>query len=229
MSENWESMAEASERNRELARRTLVSAQAGKSDILSPQFLTRMIETAEAAAKSADDLYRRVLTQLEELRSRHGGADVKHSEQAGDSAPQIRNSTGTRELILIIDDDREVAESVADILAEEGFRLLIAETGAEGVRTFDQLGGVIDLVILDFLLPDGPGDGVLNRLKRIDPNVNVLLGSGFLTEGVAGRETLERMRLAGLRGFIPKPYTRSGLLEHVSKCLDCAATRSVAS
>src|SRR5206468_1131605 len=109
----------------------------------------------------------------------------------------ICNPTGRRELILLIEDDTEVAESLAQMLAEEDFRVIVTANGLEALRTFQQVGRSISLVILDYLLPDLPGDAVFEKLKKIDPNVSVLLGTGFLTQGVAGLETLERMRLAG--------------------------------
>ena len=55
--------------------------------------------------------------------------------------------------------------------------MILAANGSEALRAFRQVAGSVNLVILDFLLPDIRGDAVFQALRSIDPNVNVLLGS----------------------------------------------------
>jgi CheY-like chemotaxis protein len=134
--------------------------------------------------------------------------------------PEIRvlNPKGTRELLLLIDDETEIAELASEMLAEEGYKVIVAKDGFEALKIYQQIGRQIGLVILDFFLPVIDGDVVFDELRALNPNVNVVLSSGF-----AEQNKLGAMLSQGLRGFIPKPYTREKLLEQVRSILD--ATR----
>lgn len=133
--------------------------------------------------------------------------------------PEIRvvNPKGKRELILFVDDELEVMEIAGEMLAEEGYRIIQAKDGFEALKIYGRVGKQIGLVILDFFLPVMDGDVVFDELRSINPNVNVVLSSGF-----AEQTKLGAMLAQGLRGFIPKPYTREKLLEQVRSTLDAA-------
>ncbi|MCA1659213.1 MAG: response regulator [Verrucomicrobiaceae bacterium] len=128
---------------------------------------------------------------------------------------RIINPTGPREKILLIDDEVEVAELAAEMLAEEGYRVILAKDGFEALQIYQQLGSKIGLVILDFFLPIMDGDAVFDELRAANPMIDVVLSSGF-----AEQSKLGAMLAQGLRGFIPKPYTRQKLLEQVRLILD---------
>lgn len=133
--------------------------------------------------------------------------------------PDIRvyNSQGTRELILLVDDEMEISEIASEMLAEEGYRIILAKDGFEALKIYQQIGKEIGLVILDFFLPVMDGDAVFDELRALNPNVNVVLSSGF-----AEQTKLGAMLAQGLRGFIPKPYTREKLLAQVRSTMDAA-------
>lgn len=128
---------------------------------------------------------------------------------------RIINPDGPREKILLIEDEPEVAEVAADMLADEGYRVILAKDGFEALRIYQQLGNKIGLVILDFFLPVMDGDAVFDELRAANPSVDVVLSSGF-----GEHSKLGAMLAQGLRGFIPKPYTRQKLLEQVRLILD---------
>jgi CheY-like chemotaxis protein len=118
-------------------------------------------------------------------------------------------------LILIIDDEPEIAEFASTILAEEGYKVIVARDGFEALKIFQQIHRQIGLIILDFFLPVMDGDAVFEELKAINQSVNVVLSSGFAEQNKIGA-----MLAQGLRGFIPKPYTPEKLLEQVRTTLD---------
>jgi len=144
-------------------------------------------------------------------------------ESAGPKASKIpaqikvKNPDGQRELILVIDDEPEIAEFASTILAEEGYKVIVARDGFEALKIFQEIHRQIGLVILDFFLPVMDGDAVFEELKTLNPRVNVVLSSGFAEQNKIGA-----MLAQGLRGFIPKPYTREKLLEQVRSTLDAA-------
>lgn len=129
----------------------------------------------------------------------------------------IKNPNGKRELILLVEDEAQVAELAAEMLVEEGYKVILAKDGFEALKIYRQVGKGIGLVILDFFLPVIDGDAVFEELRAINPKIDVVLSSGF-----AEQSTLSNMLAQGLRGFIPKPYTREKLLSQVRTTLDAA-------
>ena len=101
------------------------------------------------------------------------------------------------------------------MLADDGYRVVIARDGFEALRIYQQIGRHIGLVVLDFFLPVMDGDAVFDELRLLNPDINVVLSSGFAEQSKIGA-----MLSQGLRGFIPKPYTREKLLEQVRSALD---------
>ena len=135
----------------------------------------------------------------------------------GSGEYKILNPNSTRELILLVDDELEISELAAEMLTTEGYKVILAKDGFEALKFYHQLGDQIGLVILDFFLPVMDGDAVFDELRAINPAINVVLSSGF-----AEQSKLGAMLAQGLRGFIPKPYTREKLLEQVRSTLDAA-------
>jgi CheY-like chemotaxis protein len=130
---------------------------------------------------------------------------------------KVLNEKGNRELILLVEDETEIAELASAMLTEEGYKVILARDGFEALRIYQQISKEIGLVILDFFLPVMDGDAVFDELKALNPDVAVVLSSGFAEQGKLGN-----MLAQGLRGFIPKPYTREKLLEQVRSTLDSA-------
>jgi CheY-like chemotaxis protein len=130
---------------------------------------------------------------------------------------KVLNEKGNRELILLVDDETEIAELASAMLTEEGYQVILARDGFEALRIYQQISKQIGLVILDFFLPVMDGDAVFDELRALNPEVAVVLSSGFAEQGKLGN-----MLAQGLRGFIPKPYTREKLLEQVRSTLDSA-------
>ncbi|MDQ3198201.1 MAG: response regulator [Verrucomicrobiota bacterium] len=129
--------------------------------------------------------------------------------------PPIRNPHGQRELILLVDDDKEILERTGDILDFEDYRVVMATDGIEALGIYRRMGRKIGLVLLDYFLPVMDGDAVFDELKAIDPQVRVVLSSGFGEQAKVGS-----MLARGLCGFIPKPYTHEKLVEQLRSVLD---------
>ena len=129
-------------------------------------------------------------------------ADVQPAEASGGGG-------GT---ILLVDDERIVRLYATAILEHGGFDVLIAEDGLHGLEIFSQRAGEIDLVMLDSRMPRMGGAQALHELRRLQPDVKVILCSGDseqkATDGVDG-----------LAGFIRKPFEEPGLLQTVYEVL----------
>ena len=127
----------------------------------------------------------------------------------------VLNPNGKRELILFVEDELEVARLAGEMLVEEDYRVILAKDGFEALKIYQLLGEKIGLVILDFFLPIMDGDAVFDELRALNPKLDVVLSSGFAEQAKVGA-----MLAQGLRGFIPKPYTRDKLLQQVRSIVD---------
>ena len=130
---------------------------------------------------------------------------------------------GSRELILIVDDEDSVTLLAERVLTHEGYRVITARNGFQAIDLFKKLHAELHLVILDFVMPILSGGEVLIELLKIDPLVPVLLTSGF-TSNESLKELLEKQ----LCGFIPKPLAQKKLLLNVRSTIDAARTAETA-
>jgi len=153
-------------------------------------------------------------------RTKASGPETRKSPTKSAGIPadiKVLNPKGNRELILLVDDETEIAELASAMLTDEGYRVILARDGFEALKIYQQIGKQIGLVILDFFLPVMDGDAVFDELRLLNPEVAVVLSSGF-----AEQSKLGNMLAQGLKGFIPKPYTREKLLEQIRSTLDAA-------
>jgi CheY-like chemotaxis protein len=153
-------------------------------------------------------------------RSKSGSTETKKSSAKPSAIPPeitVLNPKGNRELILLVDDESEIAELASAMLTDEGYRVILARDGFEALKIYQQISRQIALVILDFFLPVMDGDAVFDELRGLNPDVAVVLSSGF-----AEQSKLGNMLAQGLKGFIPKPYTAEKLLEQVRSTIDAA-------
>jgi CheY-like chemotaxis protein len=136
------------------------------------------------------------------------------AEGAGGASP-VTHTEGTRELILLIDDEEMICVLAGEMLATAGYRVATALNPFRALELFRRLKDEVSLVILDFTLPIMDGSEVFDELRKIRPDVAVMLSSGF-----AEQAKVRAMLAAGLRGFLPKPYTEVKLLSQVRIVLD---------
>ena len=118
------------------------------------------------------------------------------------AAPAPAGPAAGQGRILVVDDDRMIADVTAAMLRRLGYDVLVATTGREAIEQFEARADGIDAVVLDAIMSDTCGGEIYETLREIDPGVRVLLSSGYDPSGRVG-EILER----GCRAFLQKPYT----------------------
>ena len=116
--------------------------------------------------------------------------------------------------VLVVDDEELVREVAEDILEQQGFEVLTASDGRIAVETFAGYEGKVRLVILDLTMPEMNGEEAFHAIRGIDPEVRVLLMSGYSQD-----RALERLMGAGLAGFLHKPFRPRDLLVKVQEAL----------
>jgi CheY-like chemotaxis protein len=119
------------------------------------------------------------------------------------------------ETILMIDDEEMVLHPGAQMLKRLGYKVLSAQSGQEALEIFMHQKEAIDLVILDMIMPGMSGSETYNQLKKIFPDVKVLLSSGYSLSGEA-TEILNR----GCNGFIQKPFAINHISCKIREILD---------
>jgi len=123
--------------------------------------------------------------------------------------------TRGRETVLFIDDEDTVAEVGDQMLKKLGYEVIMARSGKEAIAVYETEQEKIDMVILDMVMPDISGGEVYDRIKQINPDVKVLLSSGYSIEGQAA-EILDR----GCDGFIQKPFNLQALSVRIREVLE---------
>ncbi len=113
--------------------------------------------------------------------------------------------------VLIADDEESLRAVGSSMLEHLGFKVITAADGKEAVDLFKSYPEKIDLVILDLTMPHMDGNQAFSELKRINPQVNVIIASGYNKDDVGAR-------FAGknLAGVLQKPYSMSKLKELLS-------------
>ncbi len=125
-------------------------------------------------------------------------------------ADQVLKGTET---ILLVDDEAPVLKTGAKILNTLGYTVLKAKSGHEAVNIYKTNQKKIDMVILDMIMPDIGGGKVYDLMKQINPDIKVLLCSGYSIDG-RSTEILEH----GCNGFIQKPFdvkNLSGIIREI--------------
>ncbi|MBT8370737.1 MAG: PAS domain S-box protein [Desulfobacterales bacterium] len=117
--------------------------------------------------------------------------------------------------VLLIDDEEMVVDVGRELLQELGYSVMPALSGREAIDIFRTNQGKIDLIIMDMIMPGMGGGETFDRLRKIDPEIKVLLSSGYSIDGQATK-ILQR----GCNGFIQKPFKLNQLAEKIQKIME---------
>lgn len=122
-------------------------------------------------------------------------------EIAREVEPKVARVVRGAETVLLVDDEEFILDVGKQILSQLGYEVVVAHGGMEAIDRYREKRGDIAIVILDMVMPGMDGGETYDRLKLIDPQVKVLIATGFsLTDKAA--EIMAR----GCSGFIQKPF-----------------------
>src|ERR671910_1962078 len=124
----------------------------------------------------------------------------------------MRNAT-----VLVVDDEPLIRWSLAERLKADGCHVLQAETGAAAL---EQLADGVDLVLLDYRLPDTDGVTVLRKIKEFDQDILVILLTAYASVDTA----VEAMKL-GAYHFANKPFNLDEVAAIVERALETTCLR----
>jgi len=129
----------------------------------------------------------------------------------------------TGQLVLIVEDELDLAKTLEYSLEQEGFRVRVTSCGADGIEQARQ-DPIPDLILLDIMLPDIPGTEVLRRLRSMDEtrHIPVVIASakGEEIDRVVGFEL-------GADDYVTKPYSLRELVLRIRALLRRSQVRDV--
>ncbi|MBN2061187.1 MAG: response regulator [Deltaproteobacteria bacterium] len=120
-----------------------------------------------------------------------------------------------KETVLLVDDEELIIDVGGQMLERMGYEVLMARSGKKALELLVKNENRIDIVLLDMVMPDLSGGETYDRMKALNPDIKVILSSGYTIDGRAA-EILAR----GCNGFIQKPFRITELSRKIREILD---------
>ncbi len=120
------------------------------------------------------------------------------------------NPPNRKGLVLVVDDESIMRKIAKNVVEGCGYNVIALEGGEEAVKVFKQRSSEVKLVLLDLLMPEKSGKETYFDLKKIKPDVNVILVTGAKKD-----KRIEELLKSGVRDYIEKPYTFALLAKKV--------------
>jgi CheY-like chemotaxis protein len=117
--------------------------------------------------------------------------------------------------ILIIDDDQSLRDSLRRTLRREGYTVLEAAEGGEGLKVLKS--HPVDVVLVDLFMPGKEGLETIGELRRSHPGIKIIAMSGGGEKG--HMDVLKAAKLMGARRTLAKPFSREDLIEALDDLL----------
>ena len=119
------------------------------------------------------------------------------------------------ETILLVDDEKIILNVSKEVLETLGYKVIIASGGLEAIEVYQTRKEDVDLIILDMIMPDLEGGKTFDALKEIDPEVSVILSSGYSLNSEA-----ESIMQRGCKAFMQKPFNVYALSRMLREVID---------
>ena len=116
--------------------------------------------------------------------------------------------------ILLVEDEPLIRKYCQEMVRALDFEVFTAEAGQEAIRIYEERNPVIDLVILDMIMPGMDGGAVFERLKEINPHVKVIITSGYSVD-----RRMNQILDGGRNGYLKKPYTMDELAREIARIM----------
>jgi len=141
-------------------------------------------------------------------------AEAKDGARSETKAAATGPLTGA-ECILVVEDETRVRKLIVDILTAKGYGVLEATRGEDALRVARTHKGVIDLAVVDVVMPEISGPDLVRKLTRLRPDVRVLYISGYTDEAVVHHGIPESST-----AFLQKPFLPDELARKVREIID---------
>ncbi len=136
---------------------------------------------------------------------------LQSADLIAESPPSAHLGWGT---VLLADDEETVRRVGLAAMQRLGYEVLLAEDGKQAVELFTEHHRKTRLIILDLTMPVMSGEESLDLLRKVDPQIPIVLSSGYNQV-----EIIRRFTKQNITGFLEKPYTVTQLREAIAKAL----------
>jgi CheY-like chemotaxis protein len=141
---------------------------------------------------------------------------VQEAIKLSDASFQKKPLPRGTETLLVVEDEPAVRHLACDVLQAQGYEVLSATNGRDGLHVARQhKGAAISLVITDVIMPQMGGKVMAEWLKSSFPGIKILYTSGYTDDAITHHGVLDQ----GV-AFLPKPYTPATLTRAVRELLD---------
>lgn len=146
--------------------------------------------------------------------------DPSDGQPPTDGAAIPRQAVGD-ETILLIEDERAIAEFCRRVLTNLGYHVIVTTDGSAAVEAARNHSDRIDLVLSDVIMPGMRGPEAVAMIRASHPEIAVLFASGYTADAITDDGVLP----GGVK-LIEKPFTAASLAERVREALDARADRA---
>lgn len=141
---------------------------------------------------------------------------IEPGDEQDDAASSARALNGN-ETVLLAEDEDIVARATTMLLSKSGYQVIRCATGLEAVNLYRERGDEIDLILLDFRMPELNGAQAFRELRKINPDVQIILMSGNLS-----LPEFKELKADGLHSILRKPCSRAELNAAIREALEDA-------
>ena len=113
-----------------------------------------------------------------------------------------------RDIILVVDDEPSVLKVMRIALEKSGFRVVVAENGAEALEKFKQMRDQIRVLITDMAMPGMNGLDLIRSIRNLNPAVDIVATTGMTTS-----DQMQAIRDGGVRHVLSRPCGSRQLIE----------------
>jgi two-component system, cell cycle sensor histidine kinase and response regulator CckA len=134
---------------------------------------------------------------------------------ARETAFTTRPASSRRETILVVEDEPQVRAFVCEALHHHGYNVLDGDCGQKALEVWDRVGGKVDLLLTDMVMPNGiSGSALARMLLERKPDLKVIYMSGYSAEITSNGDLLNEAR-----NFLPKPFSQGRLVDIVDRII----------
>ena len=119
------------------------------------------------------------------------------------------------ETILLVDDEDSIRDFLAEILSEQGYKVIEASNGEEGLQVFKEYNEKVHLLISDITMPKMSGPELANEIRKLKPDIKALFISGNVENEYINEQTADSST-----SFLQKPFTYDSIISKVREILD---------
>ncbi len=144
-----------------------------------------------------------------------GGDAAQTTQAAAPQASEPDDLTGKSAVVLLVEDEEAVRRGGKRMLETRGYTVHEAGSGVEALDIMDELGGAVDIVVSDVVMPEMDGPTLLGELRKKYPDLKFIFVSGYAEDAFA-----RNLPADAKFGFLPKPFSLKQLAVAVREMLD---------